>query len=83
MIKERLHVASYKISIFRDATKLKAAYLDESLTLEECGFVGSPNYNEVLKNADKHILYFDYLILDTDDPILKADFYFHNYKKQF
>lgn len=81
MIKEQLQVASYKISIFRDTTKTKSAYLHENMTLEECGFVGSANYNEVAKSMEKTILYFDYIIANFDDPILKSDYYFFDYKK--
>lgn len=81
MIKERLDVASYKISIYRDSSMTKVAYLNEKWTLEECGFIGSSNYNEVLKSTEKTMLYFDYVIVNSEDPILRSDFYYHEYKK--
>lgn len=81
MIKNQLDVASYKISLYRDTSNTKAAYLKENLTLEECGFSGSSNYNEVLASKEKTIFYFDYQIVFPDDPVLNSDYYFNSYKK--
>jgi hypothetical protein len=80
LIKEKLDIASYKISIYREANKSKANYLEENRTLEEYGYIGA-SYNDTLKSIDKVTLFFDYRILENDDPILNSDFYFHNYKK--
>lgn len=79
LLKDRLDIASYKISIFQDPAKTKASYLDESRTLESYGFTGA-DYQEALHNNEKTVLYFDYFILNNNDPILNCDFYFNDYK---
>ncbi|CAF0754073.1 unnamed protein product [Brachionus calyciflorus] len=79
MLKERLDIASYKISLYQDVSKTKSSYLDESSTLENYGYSGV-SYNEAVQSSDKVILFFDYWILRNDDPILNCDFYFNSYK---
>lgn len=79
LLKDRLDIASYKISIFQDPTKTKGSYMDENKSLENFGFVGS-DYHQTLHNNEKIILYFDYYILTDNDPILNCDFYFNDYK---
>ncbi|RNA05719.1 Calcium-dependent kinase 5 [Brachionus plicatilis] len=79
LLKERLDIASYKITLFQDQTKAKGSNLDEGRTLESYGYTGT-DYQQALSNNEKTILYFDYYILNNDDPILNCDFYFNDYK---
>ena len=79
LLKDRLDIASYKISIFQDPAKTKGSYMDENKSLENYGFVGL-DYNQTMLNNEKIILYFDYYILKDNDPILNCDFYFNDYK---
>jgi hypothetical protein len=79
LIKEKNDIVSMKISIFHDTSKSKASYLEENKTLESYGFAGK-TYADCIESSEKVVLFFDYMILANDDPILNCDFYFHNYK---
>ena len=80
IIKERTDIASTLIQIYREATKSKGTALEERHSLEHYGFTGGTSYDEVAKSIEKSVLFFDYAILGTDDPILNCDHYFSNYK---
>lgn len=81
LIKQKVDIASSRISIYRDVTKSKQSYLEETKTLEECGLAtGAGAYNDVFKSQDKLTLYYDFKILNNDDPILNCDYYFSDYK---
>lgn len=53
--------------------------MDNSRTLESYGFNGG-EYNDVKERKEKTVIFYDYDILDNDDPILNCDFYYHDYK---
>ena len=76
LIRNKLDICSIKLVIYEDAARLKQ--LDEKKTLEECGYEGDPSYDKVaaLASSDKHVLFYDYAILNNNDPILNCDFYF-------
>jgi hypothetical protein len=79
LIKDKLDIVSYKISIYRDIQKSKSSYLEEHKSLEDYGYKGEL-YEDALKSSDKLALYFDYRVLNNDDPILNSDYYFNDYK---
>ena len=79
LLKDRLDIVSYKISIYQDVSKSKNSYLDENRSLESYGYAGGA-YNDVLQSNEKVVLFFDYWILKNEDPILNCDFYFNSYK---
>ena len=81
LIKEKTDIASNKIILYQDyktSTGEKSGKMDIEKTLEEHGYMGK-NYNE-LNDSEKVNIFFDYKILGDNDPILKSDFYFHDYK---
>jgi hypothetical protein len=63
------------VSIFRDSTRSRAAKLDDSKTLEECGYIGG-SYEE----PKECVLFYDFTIgyMLKNDPIINSDFYFIN-----
>jgi hypothetical protein len=82
MIKQKTEIKSNKIIIYRDNSRSKSSKLDESKSLEYYGIEGY-SYDEAnqLVNFDKTVLYYDFAILDNQDPILNSDFYFSDSKK--
>lgn len=77
MIKDKVDIASNKISIYRDITI--ESIMDEDKTLKDYGYKGR-DYNIVLNDKQKNVFFYDYEILDNKDPILLSDFYFHDYQ---
>ena len=77
LIKERTEISSNRICIYRDLCL--ESLMENSKTLDSYGFVGG-DYNTILSRKEKVAIFYDYDILDNDDPILNCDFYYHNYK---
>lgn len=82
LIKQKTQITSNKIIIYRDNTRSKSSKLDEFKNLEYYGIEGY-SYEEAkqLTHVDRVLLYYDYAILDNNDPILNSDFYFNDMKK--
>ena len=82
LIRKKTEIKSNRIIIYRDNSRVKSSKLDENKNLEYYGIEGY-NYEEAekLSNAEKIVLYYDYAILDNNDPILNSDFYFNDSKK--
>jgi hypothetical protein len=78
IIKEKTDIASMMIQIYKESSKSKGTALDNSKSLEYYGYTGGL-YNEVKKNGEKLVLFYDYATLGTDCPILNSDYYFHSY----
>lgn len=77
LIIERTDIASNRICLYREL--LIESLMENERTLESYGFIGG-EYNEVKERKEKTIFFYDYDILDNDDPILNCDYYYHDYK---
>lgn len=77
LITNKTDIVSNKISIYREL--MIESLMDDDRTLESYGFKGG-EYNQVLNSHEKCVFFYDYEILDNDDPILNCDFYYHDYK---
>lgn len=77
IIKERTEIASNKISLFREL--VLESFMENNKTLEDYGYIGA-EYNKVASSHSKTLLYYDYDVLEKNDPLLNSDFYFHDYK---
>lgn len=71
-------LAAEVVNIYRERSRSPAVRLSHSKTLEECGFEGSVNWFD----PEDLILYYDYEIAHFECPILMADHFFTNRKKQ-
>jgi hypothetical protein len=75
-VKKKTDVASTHIALFKDPTRQKLVRLDESKTLEECGYTGS-----IYDSPNEYIIFYDYVTCLRKDPILNCDHYFMNNKQ--
>lgn len=74
-VKKKTDIASTHLALFKDPTRQKSVRLDESKTLEECGYHGW-----TFDEPNEYILFYDYITCLRDDPILNCDHYFMNSK---
>lgn len=74
MIKQRFDIATNSFYLFSE-TATGRTYLDDKKTLEEYGYVGDSDYNKILNDSKKQILFYDYDV-GKPDPIVHCDYYF-------
>ncbi|KAL7378460.1 hypothetical protein ABVT39_014051 [Epinephelus coioides] len=70
-IQERVGIQTTRLEVFRSRVPTEEARLPPGSFLEECGFRGGPE-----ETPPEDTVYYDYMLLFTDCPILNCDHYF-------
>lgn len=73
LIQDHVEIQTSRLEVFRSRVPTEEARLPLEKSLEECGFKGGPE-----ESPPEATVYYDYLLLFTDCPILNCDHYYRS-----